>query len=128
MGRTLATATIIGATTVREYEFLVDTGSTHVGLPQREIDELGLEPVPGEILEVMTATGLVEMQAYGITGMIDGRGFVTMVTPCSVPVIGYELLENLRYKVNPVSHSLERIPRDEPGPPYRLISEVAHNQ
>ena len=46
MGRTTAMATIIGASEVREYEFLVDTGSTHIGLPRREIDELQLSPSP----------------------------------------------------------------------------------
>ena len=60
MGRTTATATIIGANGAREYEFLVDTGSTHIGLPQHEIDELELSPVPNGVLQVLTATGIVE--------------------------------------------------------------------
>ena len=74
MGRTTATATIIGATGEREYEFLVDTGSTHIGLPQREIDELELSPVPNGVLQVLTATGIVERQSYWAIGEIDGRG------------------------------------------------------
>ncbi len=123
MGRTYATAMIIGANSTREYEFLVDTGATHIGLPQGEIDELGLEPIPQNgILQVRTAVGVVELQAYGITGVIDGRGFVAMVTPAPIPLLGYELLENLGYKVNPVSRSLERVSPDEFGPPYLLFS------
>ena len=124
MGRTYATAMIIGADSTREYNFLVDTGATHIGLPQREIDDLGLEPIPQNgVLQVRTAVGVVELQAYGISGVIDGRGFVGMVTPAPIPLLGYELLENLGYKVNPVSRSLERISQDEFGPPFMLLRE-----
>ena len=122
MGRTYAPATIIGADSTREYEFLVDTGSTRIGLPQREIDELGLRPIPENgVLQVRTAVGIVESQACGIAGVIDGRGFVAMAAPAPIPLLGYELLENLGYKVNPVSRSLERIPPDEFGPPFMLL-------
>ncbi len=123
MGRTTAMATIIGASEVREYESLVDTGSTHIGLPRREIDELQLSPVPNGILQVLTATGIVERQSYWAIGEIDGRGFGTMITQAPIPLIGYHLLESLRYRVNPVTHALERIPVDEPSPPYMLIRQ-----
>ena len=120
MGRTTAIATIIGASESREYEFLVDTGSTHIGIPEQEIEELGLSPVPNGILQVLTATGIVERQSYWAIGEIDGRGFGTMITEAPIPLIGYHLLESLRYRVNPVTHALERIPIDEPSPPYML--------
>ncbi len=126
MGRTTAMATIIGSSEAREYEFLVDTGSTHIGLPQQEIDELELSPVPNGVLQVLTATGIVERQSYWAIGEIDGRGFGTMITEAPIPLIGYHLLESLRYRVNPVTHALERIPIDEPSPPYMLISKSEH--
>ena len=121
MGRTYATATIIGDNDSREYEFLVDTGSSLIGLPQAEIDGMGLTPVPNGTLEVLTATGIVERQAYWALGTIDGRGFGAMITEAPVALIGYDLLENLRYKVNPVTGSLERLGPDELGPPYQLL-------
>ncbi len=121
MGRTTAIATIIGGNEAREYEFLVDTGSTHIGLLRQDIDELELSPVPNGVLQVLTATGIVERQSYWAIGEIDGRGFGTMITEAPIPLIGYHLLESLRYRVNPVSHTLERIPADEPSPPYMLI-------
>ena len=126
MGRTIATATIIGANEAREYEFLVDTGSTHIGLPQRDIDELDLSPIPNGVLQVLTANGIVERQSYWAIGEIDGRGFGTMITEAPIPLIGYHLLESLRYRVNPVAHTLERIPMDEPSPPYMLIRQSEH--
>ena len=122
MGRTTAIATIIGANETREYEFLVDAGSTHVGLPQQEIEELGLSSVPNGVLQVLTAAGIVEGQSYWAIGEIDDRGFGTMITEAPIPLIGYHLLESLRYRVNPVTHTLERIPVDEPSPPLMLIN------
>ena len=86
----------------------------------------GLQPVVNGIFEVMTATGVTDIQAYGITGMIDGRGFVTMAMPSPIPLIGYELLEHLRYRVNPVTRRLERVPRGETAPPYMLLGNASH--
>ena len=121
MGRTYATATIIGDADTREYEFLVDTGATHVGLPQNEMEELGLAPIPNGVISVRTANGIIEQKSYWALGQIDGRGFVTVVTQAPIPLIGYHLLQTMRYRVNPVTESLERLPEDEFGPPYLLI-------
>lgn len=121
MGRTYATATIIGATETREYEFLVDTGATHVGLPQDDMDELGLAPIPNGVISVRTANGIIEQRSYWVLGQIDGRGFVTVVTQAPIPLIGYHLLQTMRYRVNPVTESLERLSDDEFGPPYLLL-------
>ena len=121
MGRTYATATIIGAADTREYEFLIDTGATHVGLPQNEMEELGLAPIPNGVISVRTANGIIEQKSYWALGQIDGRGFVTVVTQAPIPLIGYHLLQTMRYRVNPVTESLERLPEDEFGPPYLLI-------
>ena len=121
MGRTYATATIIGDADTREYEFLIDTGATHVGLPQNEMEELGLAPIPNGVISVRTANGIIEQKSYWALGQIDGRGFVTVVTQAPIPLIGYHLLQTMRYRVNPVTESLERLPEDEFGPPYLLI-------
>ncbi len=121
MGRTVATATIVGSTASREYEFVVDTGSTYVGLPQSEIDHLGLEAIPHGLREILTANGIIERQTYSAIGTIDGRGFVCTVTEAPIPLIGYHALQTMRYRVNPVSEELERLPPDELGPPYLLL-------
>lgn len=120
MGRTFVEATIAGPRSQREYRFLVDTGSTYMGLPAEEIEALGLEPIPSGRIEVLTAQGLVEYDSYWALGTIEGRGFGTTVLPSPVPLIGYEILENLRYRVNPVTRELEQLQAGEPGPPYQL--------
>ena len=121
MGRTIATATIIGATETREYEFLVDTGATYIGLPQDEMDELGLTPIPNGVISVRTANGIIEQKSYWALGQIEGRGFGAIVTQAPIPLIGYHLLQTMRYRVNTVTESLERLPEDEFGPPYLLL-------
>ncbi len=68
----------------------------------------------------MTATGIVEVNSYFADGELMGEEFGAILVPASTALIGYELLENLRFKVNPVSGQLEKVPEDEVHPPYLL--------
>ena len=121
MGRTFVEATITGPNLTREYNFLVDTGSSLIGLPIQEIQALGLIPIPNGKLEFVTATGVVELETYNAIGQIQGQGFSGTVIPTPIPLVGYELLENRRFRVNPVSQQLERVPPEEIHPPYLLL-------
>lgn len=120
MGRTEVKAVIIGPQGEREFTFLVDTVSTFLGLPEEAIEELGLLPVPDGRRRVRTANGVVERNTYGAYGRLEGAGFITAVMAAPIPLIGYELLESMRFKVNPVTQSLERVGDEEMGPPYQL--------
>ena len=119
MGRTTVNATLIGERMSKEYEFLVDTGATHVGLPGEEIDHLGLTPIPRGRIRVLTAAGVAELDTYAALGEVQGRGFSATVTEAPVPIIGYELLESIRLKVNPVTQEVEEVD-DDLAPPYLL--------
>ena len=121
MGRTFVDATVIGQRSTKDYRFLVDTGSTYMGLPIEEIEELGLTMIPDGRIQVLTPTGIIEQDSYLTLCKIQGRGFGATVVPSPIPVIGYETLENLRFKVNPVTRQLETVPLDELHPPYQLI-------
>ena len=46
MGVTYARGSISGNKETREFDFLVDTGATWVGIPQADIDALELDTVP----------------------------------------------------------------------------------
>ena len=122
MGRTFVEGTIIGSSTTKEFRFLVDTGSTFIGLRLEDIEELGLTKIPDGSVEVLTANGVAEYQTYWALGRIDGRGFGATVTESPIPLVGYEILENLRLRVDPFSGQLERAPSSELGPPYQLAS------
>ena len=65
------------------------------------------------------------MDTYGITGrlLVDrprGNGFAAMVAPAPIPLTGYERLQNMRLRVNPVTEQLEDVPDDEIHPPYMI--------
>ena len=126
MGRTFVEGIIFGPLDTRRYSFLVDTGAALMGLPMEEIEALGLPQVPDGRMRFLTATGIVELETYSITGrvLVDrprGNGFTAMVAPAPIPLIGYERLENMRLRVNPVTEVLEDVPDEVVDhPPYML--------
>ena len=126
MGRTFVEAIISGPSDTRRYSFFVDTGAALMGLPMEEIEALGLPMVPDGQMRFLTATGIVELDTYSITGrlLIDrprGNGFTAMVAPAPIPLIGYERLQNMRLRVNPVTEQLEDVSDDAiDHPPYML--------
>ncbi len=119
MGRTEVQARIFGDQETREYTFLVDTGATYLALPLEEIEALGLRQSRGK-LRHMSATGVVEVNTYFADGELMGQEFGAILVPAPTPLFGYELLENLRFRVNPVTQQIEKVPEDEVHPPYLL--------
>ena len=119
MGSTEVRAKVIGRNESREYTFLVDTGATYLSLPAEEIEALGLQQTRGRI-RLMSATGLVDVATYFANGELMGQEFGAILVPASIPLIGYELLENLRFRVNPVTQEIEKVADDEVHPPYLL--------
>ena len=121
MGITYARGSITGKSENREYDFLVDTGATWVGIPQDDIDALGLDTVPGASADLMTADGrVVSTPIYVGIGMLEGTGFVNGVVPAAVPLVGYKLLQDLGFKVDLVNERIEPRPEGEIGPPFLL--------
>ncbi len=119
MGRTQVQARIIGDRETREYTFLVDTGATYLALPPDEIEALGLRQSRGK-LRLMSATAVLEVNTYFADGELMGQEFGAILVPASTPLVGYEVLENLRFRVNPVTQQIEKVPEDEVHPPYLL--------
>ena len=121
MGVTYARGSITGRGQTREFDFLVDTGATWVGIPQADIDALGLDTVPNASAALMTADGTVNHSPiYIAVGMLEGTGFVNGAVPAAVPLVGYKLLQNLGFKVDLVNERIEKRPEDEIGPPFLL--------
>ncbi len=125
MGRTFVTATIYGPRRSKEYSFLVDTGSVYVGLPAEEIAELGLRQFRNGSLTFMTANGVVELETYHADGEVQGREFGATVITTPVPLVGYEFLENRRFRVNPVTEQIEPVPEGESALPLLMYATPA---
>ena len=118
MGKVVARASVVGPNGTRLFNFLVDTGSTFVGLPMADIEALGLPIVHDGRHETRTAAGVIEQDAYVGGVRIEGNTTPAFVSEAPIPLLGYEVLEKLRYKVNPVTHEIEKVPDDEIAPPY----------
>ena len=119
MGATEVPARIYGESEgeSRKYTFLVDTGATYLALPLEEVEALGLQRRRGKI-RVETVTGVVDTDVYVADGELMGQEFTALMIPGYSPLLGYELLQNLRFKVNPVTHEIERVPNGQRHPPY----------
>ena len=81
MGITFARGSIAGKTETREYDFLVDTGATWIGLPSADIDALELDIVPNATAPIMTGNGVIDTPIYVAVGMLEGTGFVNGAVP-----------------------------------------------
>ena len=92
-----------------------------MGLPMEEIEALGLNAVRNGRRPFLTGNGRVQLDTYHIAGEIMGRGFGTMVAPMPVPVVGYQMLQDMRFKVNPMTEQLEDDDDDLAGP-YMLTA------
>lgn len=121
MGVTYAKGSITGQNETREFDFLVDTDATWVGIPQADIAALGLDTVPNASAALMMADGSVShTPVYIAVGMLAGTGFVNGAVPAAVPLVGYKLLQDLGFKVDLVNERIEQRPEGEIGPPFLL--------
>ncbi len=117
MGLTEVQAKIFGESAEREYTFIVDTAAMYMALPLVEIEALGLRPT-GATVRLMSATGLVDVETYFATAELRGQMFGGIAVPSSSFLLGYQLLQNMRFRVNPVTHDIEKVPDDEIHPPF----------
>ena len=110
MGVTQVKATIFGEKETRGYTFMVDTGLTYLALPPEEIEALGLEGGDWGTVRLVSAMGPVEVDTYFARGELKGQRFRAITVPSVTPLLGFEPLQNMRFKVNPVTHEIETVP------------------
>ena len=122
MGKTMVEAFVTGESGVRRFDFLVDTGSSFMGLPLENIEALGLPKVPEGRYRLITAMGIMESDSYAANVRIGEDRAPALVIVSPIPIIGYALLQHLRMRVNTVTEALEKVPEDEEVfPPFLLI-------
>ena len=125
MNRIVVTASIAGINISKTYEFLVDVNAhAFLGLPQSEIDELGLTLLPLGKARLMTRDGVVELDRYIGIGNFRGQGFSSTVIAMPIPVLGFGLLESMRFRINPANDDVEQVPDDEIYPPIVFVASL----
>uniref|UniRef100_A0A6M3IRC7 Putative aspartyl protease n=1 Tax=viral metagenome TaxID=1070528 RepID=A0A6M3IRC7_9ZZZZ len=103
--------TVKGKVNKREYDFLVDTGFTLIGLPVSDIRALKLARLGNK--EMVNSDGKVSKETvYGLVDFeLDGRKTnIALVMESGFPILGTLPLELLWAKVNPLERKLEYIP------------------
>ena len=110
-------ARVFGDNGTREYPFTVRGCSNYLALPREEIDGLGYCRNQGTV-RLVGDTGLVEVETYFANGELLGRKFGAILVPAATPIIGFHLLQNLRFKVNPATLQIENVSDDEFAPPF----------
>ena len=108
MGVTFAQGIINGPLMSRQITFLVDTGATWLSLQPQAITELGLDVVPGHQAEIITPAGLLHSPFYRVNGTLQGVPFAAYAVETRGPyhLVGYELLQNLGFVVDPASERI----------------------
>ena len=93
-----------------ELEMLVDTGVTFTKIPESVASEIGLRAE--EVIEVKLSDGSV--RSHGLTeARLEVYG-VKRTVPIAIgpegeePILGYTTLEILRFKVDPITKTLEK--------------------
>lgn len=119
MGVVRVRGLVFGEKDAREYTFPVEGRTNFMGLPPEEIEGLGLRKTMGQV-RLMTADGVVESDTYFANAKLLAEGFGAILVPTAYPFIGYGLLENRRFRVNPVNQAVERVPDNELHPPFLL--------
>ena len=122
MGRTEVNVVILGPNGEGEFTLLVHPRTTLVGLPAEDIQDLGLEPIPAGKRRFATPGGVVERNTYSAFGRLAEQGFLATVVAATVPMIGYQLLENIGFEINADTGEVVLRGPDTPGPPY-LVSQ-----
>lgn len=99
MNLTHIRASIIGENAVREFDFLISNHTRMIGLPQEDIDALGLYNVRVEestASPTYMAKGMLESKYVDARAVATGVPFVTYAGPTDIPRISYWLLRHLK--------------------------------
>lgn len=119
MGATEVPAKVYGENGVaaREYVFVIDTRSNYLSLPLLEIEALGLRKCGGR-MKVEREGGVFDAETYFAEGEFRSEIFGAIAVAAPIPMLGYNLLQNLRFRLNPATGEIEKVPDGVPHPPY----------
>ncbi|MBI4199637.1 MAG: retroviral-like aspartic protease family protein [Chloroflexi bacterium] len=110
MGQTLVVLRIHGPFGSAEVEALADTGATFTKVPRRVAEQTGLQAQYETAVElgdgrtITRALALADVEVNGVRRPV----LVAIAENGEHPLIGYTTLEALGFKVNPVTHALEK--------------------
>ena len=112
MGDLYAKIGVNGKLEYREFDFLVVKQARRIGMPQSDIDALGLEWVGERCDEIMTDSGPVSAPVYTAICTLDKLPSAKGVIAMERHIVGANILRDFGYKVDWENGKLEK----ETGP------------
>ena len=110
MGQTNVTITIHGPLGSTQLDTPADTAATFTKIPRSAAPKLGLEDTYETAVELGDGRTITRSLALADLQIDDVRRpvLVTIAEDGEKPLLGYTALEALGFKVNPVTHRLEK--------------------
>ena len=107
-----AKGTIAGKSETREIAFRVIERARWLGLPQADIDSLGLNLIRRDNVPTKSNADEADDEAdtpiYTTTGTLEGVGFVGSVIAAEAPTLGANFLRDLGFRVDWENEKLEK--------------------
>ena len=103
-----AKGTIAGKSETREIAFRVIERARWLGLPQADIDALGLKLLRHDNVPAKSGVGDASAPIYTATGTLEGVGFVGSVIAAGAPTLGANFLRDLGFRVDLEKGKLEK--------------------
>ena len=103
-----AKGTIAGKSETREIAFRVIERARWLGLPQADIDALGLKLLRHDNVPAKSGVGDASAPIYTATGTLEGVGFVGSVIAAGAPTLGANFLRELGFRVDWENEKLEK--------------------
>lgn len=119
MGAIYAKGKVAGKSETREIDFLVVERARRIGLPQTDIDALGLKLVRYDSIPAESGDEAPRTPIYTAIGTLEGAGFVSDAIAAPEPTVGANLLHDLGYQVDWEKGKLQKASGPYAGPLVR---------
>lgn len=116
MGAVYAKGKVTGKSETRDIDFLIVERARRIGLPQADIDALGLKLVRYDSVPPKSGDEATRTPIYTATGTLEGAGFVGDVIAAPEPTVGANFLRDLGFQVDWENDKLEKDTSPFAGP------------
>ena len=108
MSSVYAKGKVTGKSETREIVFQVIERARWIGLPQADIDALGLQLIRYDSAPAKSGASETGAPIYTAAGTLEGAGFVGSVVAAAAPTVGANFLRDLGFRVDWENEKLEK--------------------
>ena len=119
MGAIYAKGKVSGKSETRDIDFLIVERARRIGLPQADIDALGLNLIRYDSVPAKSGDKVIRIAIYTANGTLESAGFVGDVIAAPEPTVGANFLRDLGFQVDWENDKLEKASGPYAGPLVR---------